>query len=142
MLNKLSFHASLISTIKCHNVRVKIADAFDFQHPGHAAGEANRDFMFLIELFLKILDVKYQPLIGPFSRALGGNRFLCQSFRQRFLFSRSRRIGVGMNRARRVRPVWGRIFLPVWACFFLPSQGTFCQSQAPLSSLVRVTWPR
>ena len=63
------FVAGAVGAVEGHDVGVEIADAFDLEHAGVAAGEAHRDLVFIVELFLEILDVEDQPLIGPFRRA-------------------------------------------------------------------------
>ena len=85
MLNQLGLSPGRVCPIKCQDIRREKADAL-YPHYAHvAAGKAHADFMFAIQLFFKVLDIKHQPFIGPFRRRLFLKGAVADGLGQRFL---------------------------------------------------------
>ena len=81
MLNKLSFATRRIRAVESHNIRIEKTHAFDLQDTRVAARKAHGDFMFVIKLLFKVLDVEDQTLVGPFRRAFRLGRLITQTIR-------------------------------------------------------------
>ncbi len=138
MLHELDPRAGLVAAIERYDIGVEVTKPLDPQHTGAGIGKAHRNFVFVIKGLLEVLNIKNQPLIGPFSRTFLFDRLFCDGGRQRFLFRRGGTIGGSVDRAaagyRAHLGDLGRGFdLVAHVDLFV------CHSHAPSSRRLRVT---
>ena len=74
VLNELSFRTRRVTAVKSDNVGIEKAHALDAHDTHIAARKPHGDLMVAIQLLFKVLDIKDQPLIGPFGGAFLGHR--------------------------------------------------------------------
>ena len=79
MLDHLGFTASWIRPVERNNIGIKIAHAFDLKNTRVPTRETHCAFVFIVELFFKVLNIEDQTIVGPFRRAFGFDRLVTRA---------------------------------------------------------------